>query len=632
MKIAKWITVAGCAALMLTACGKKESYYVKEVTFPEGATPEEKVEMASRLVPSDGQYAWQQMELTAFVHFGMNTFTNREWGDGKEDPALFNPVDLDCEQWVRTLQQGGFKMVILTAKHHDGFCLWPTKTTEHSVAHSPWKEGKGDVVRELKNACDKYGMKFGVYLSPWDRNAPCYGNSPEYNKMFAAQLTELLSNYGTVHEIWFDGANAEGPDGRLQIYDWPLFCGIMDSLQPGAVRAIMGDDIRWVGNERGLGRETEWSATGLVPGTYPNADTLNVRNGLAQRSKDLGSREVVARMFRLFWYPSEVDVSIRPKWFYHPDEDDQVKSLQKLTGIYFESVGYNSVLLLNVPPSTRGLIPAGDSIRLAEFGRYIQTVFGNNFLVDGGSFDMIAGSSREFKMRGDSLVNTFLVGEDIRRGQRVERFTVEAQVDGGWQTVAEGTTAGYKRLLRFPEIRPTAMRLNMVESRGVAHLREVGAYYAPKADGGDRAFRATDIPFDDWKVVAPVNEVKAHPAALAIDADAQSYWETDGEKPMGSLTVDMGGEYRVAGFTYTPVGVDENAGTVYLYAFSVSRDGKTWEKCGCPGEFSNIMHNPVPQTVSFAHGYVARYFRFEPLQEIDNRPFVRVGQIGILME
>lgn len=239
------------SVITLGGCGlTKENYYVKHVEFPQDATLEQKIDMAARLVPTPQQAAWQQMELTAFLHFGINTFTGREWGDGQEDSAIFNPTELDAEQWVRTLKDAGFKMVLLTAKHHDGFCLWPTATTKHSVASSPWKNGQGDVVKELRNACDKYDMKFGVYLSPWDRNAECYGDSPKYNEFFIRQLTELLTNYGEVHEVWFDGANGEGPNGKKQIYDWDAFYKTIQQLQPKAVMAIMGDDVRWVGNEK----------------------------------------------------------------------------------------------------------------------------------------------------------------------------------------------------------------------------------------------------------------------------------------------------------------------------------------------------------------------------------------------
>ena len=287
------------AALVCAFLGAQaQEYYEKQVTFPVGATLEQKVDMASRLVPTPQQLAWQQMEFTAFLHFGINTFTGNEWGSGKEDPAVFNPTELDCEQWVRSLKEGGFKMAIITAKHHDGFCLWPTKTTKHSVANSPWKNGKGDVVRELRDACDKYGIKFGVYLSPWDRNAECYGDSPAYNKFFIEQLTELLTNYGEVHEVWFDGANGEGPNGKKQIYDWDAILKTIRRLQPKAVTAIMGDDVRWVGNERGIGRETEWSATALMPHSYAGADESYAKLGIKGTGKDLGSRALLEKVCR----------------------------------------------------------------------------------------------------------------------------------------------------------------------------------------------------------------------------------------------------------------------------------------------------------------------------------------------
>ena len=261
----KTIVSLALAALMAGCASQpKQEFYEKHVAFPADATPEQKIDMVSRLVPTPQQLEWQQMEFTAFLHFGMNTFTGNEWGHGTDSPELFNPSELDCEQWVKALKDGGFKMALITAKHHDGFCLWPTATTEYSVKNSPWKDGKGDVVRELRDACEKYGLKFGVYLSPWDRNAECYGDSPAYNKFFIEQLSELLTNYGEVHEVWFDGANGEGPNGKKQEYDWTAILAKIRELQPKAVTAIMGDDVRWVGNEGGLGRATEWSATAIA--------------------------------------------------------------------------------------------------------------------------------------------------------------------------------------------------------------------------------------------------------------------------------------------------------------------------------------------------------------------------------
>jgi len=286
-------TIVGALLTLFTVQAQTEKYYTKHLEFPENASLEQKVEMAARLVPSKQQLAWQKTELTAFLHFGVNTFTGREWGDGTEKETVFNPTGLDAEQWVRNLKECGFKMVILTAKHHDGFCLWPTKTTKHSVASSNWKNGKGDVVGDLKKACDKYGMKIGLYLSPWDRNASCYGDSPAYNKFFIAQLTELLTNYGEVNEVWFDGACGEGPNGKKQVYDWDAFYKTIKRLQPNAVMAIMGDDVSsGVGNGERYGPSCPrmGSSTSDVVPVFTNVLpklTKRISIGPAQIKRDL---------------------------------------------------------------------------------------------------------------------------------------------------------------------------------------------------------------------------------------------------------------------------------------------------------------------------------------------------------
>ena len=466
--------------LSLIGCAHtREVFYTQHVTFPEGATPEQKIDMAARVVPSDKQLAWQQLELTAFIHFGINTFTDSEWGSGTEDPEMFNPTALDCEQWVLTLKKGGFKMVILTAKHHDGFCLWPTATTPHSVAHSAWREGKGDVVRELSDACRKHGLKFGVYLSPWDRNAECYGDSPAYNKLYIAQLTELLTQYGHIDEVWFDGACGEGENGRKQEYDWRAILRCVEEHQPHAVTAIMGDDIRWVGNEGGRGRLTEWSATPYTPLSHNDGPTANAALGLEEMSSDLGSRELVARAKGVYWYPSEVDVSIRPGWFYHEWQDDEVRSLANLVDIYYTSVGRNSVLLLNVPPDRRGLIHEIDAERIEALGNYIAENFTQSKISDEvDTWHAEAGASREYEIKAGERVNTVLLQEDIRRGQRVERFTVEVFAEGEWHTVAEGTTIGYKRMLRFEECAAERIRVTINECRATANISNVALFCA----------------------------------------------------------------------------------------------------------------------------------------------------------
>jgi len=589
------------AGLLFTSCSQyKNTSFTKIVDFPENISEEEKVKIAAHVVPTAQQYTWQQMELTAFIHFGMNTFTNREWGEGTEDPNLFNPTDFNAEQWISNLKETGFKMVILTAKHHDGFCLWPTKTTNHSVAFSTWREGKGDVVREVKNACDKFDVKFGVYLSPWDRNAPSYGDSPVYNQMFIDQLTELLSNYGEIHEIWFDGANGEGPNGKRQEYDWESFYNVIDSLQPKAVKAIMGNDIRWVGNEKGLGRETEWSVTPLNPDINENIINENNRLELKPTSDDLGSRTLISKANTLYWYPSEVDVSIRPGWFYHPDQDGQVKSLRELVNIYFKSVGMNSVLLLNIPPDTRGLINETDILRLKEFSSYLKTVFEDNKLSNTSVYwKANIGDSKEFDIKKTDTINTIMLQEDIQKGQRVENFKVEGLFDNEWKILTEGTTIGYKRLLQFEDAVISKIRVTIINSRDKANIKNIGAFYAPPTEEITKKESLSDVGFD-WAEVL-LNE---------------------------PLTVNIGKEYEISGFTYNPPINEENA---FIYNFYVSNDNINWTKIISNGEFSNIENNPIPQFVRFDKKYKTKYFKFETIRGTKGgKPVVKSNQIGLL--
>ena len=582
----------------------EKGYYVKHLEFPQNATLQEKVDMAARLVPTPQQLAWQQMELTAFLHFGINTFTGREWGDGTEDPALFNPSQLDAEQWVRTLKDAGFKMVLLTAKHHDGFCLWPTKTTTHSVASSSWKNGKGDVVKELRDACDKYGMKFGVYLSPWDRNASCYGDSPKYNQFFIQQLTELLTNYGEVHEVWFDGANGEGPNGKKQVYDWDAFYKTIQKLQPKAVMAIMGDDVRWVGNEKGIGRETEWNATVLTPGIYARSEENNKRLGVFSKAEDLGSRDILKNATELFWYPSEVDVSIRPGWFYHKEEDNKVKSLKHLADIYFQSVGYNSVLLLNIPPDRRGLINEADVTRLKEFAEYRKQAFADDRVKEGQKlWEAISNGERTYKLKSGSEINVVMLQEDIARGQRVEAFSVEAQTADGWKEIAQGTTVGYKRLLRFPDVKANQLRIKIKSCRLTANISRVAAFYVAPLQEESEEVDWNNLPRTTWKQVS--------------------------DSP---LTIDLGKSVILSAFTSAPAKAEAKPTMAFKYKFFVSTDGNNWQEVPVNGEFSNIMHNPLPQTVPFKEKVKARFIRLVATTPTDTPAKVEMNEIGVTTE
>ncbi len=490
----KLLFILGCLATII-ACSREDvsEYHHGRVTFPVQPGLGAKEAMAARVVPHPRQLEWQKLEMTAFIHFTINTFTGKEWGDGNESPGLFNPSSLDTDQWVRVLSDAGMKMIIITAKHHDGFCLWPTKTTDHSVASSPWKDGKGDVIRELKDACDRHGMKFGVYLSPWDRNADCYGDSPAYNKFYMEQLTELLTWYGEVDEVWFDGANGEGSDGRRQEYDWQSYYDLIRKLQPDAVTAIMGEDVRWVGTETGYGRETEWSVTALAPGGTAASRAINEALGLSPMSADLGSSTLLQKADNVFWYPAEVDVSIRPGWFWHASEDSLVKDVEKLSDIYMSSVGRNAVLLLNVPPDSRGLITDQDIQSLMGLKAWIDALYDTDLLngarpygrgssgaIDGDnstSWSPHRGRTASFVPAIAATFNVAMLQEDISRGQRVEKFIIEALSGEKWDTIASGTTIGYKRLLQFPEVRANEIRLTIVSSRATPHISTFALYH-----------------------------------------------------------------------------------------------------------------------------------------------------------
>ena len=396
-----------------------------------------------RPVPSPSQLTWQRDELAIFVHFGVNTFTDREWGDGTEDPAIFTPTDLDARQWTREARAAGFRALILTAKHHDGFCLWPTATTTHSVASSPWRGGAGDLVREFTDACRAEGLRAGLYLSPWDQNAPSYGDSLRYNDFYCEQLTELLTRYGPIHEVWFDGANGEGPNGRRQVYDWDRYWGLVRSLQPDAVMfSDAGPDVRWIGNEIGVAGETNWSTVDPTVVPFPGVSGENVMDML-QHGDPNGT----------VWRPGETDVSIRPGWFYHSAEDQRVKTVDELVDLYFTSVGRNSKLLLNMPPTREGRFHSTDVESLRGMRTRLDYIFAEDRFaaVDAGQ---------------PTTISVVDLREEITSGQSVARYTVNGMVEGTWRVLSHGTTIGYRKLDRIDPVTVTAVRLTIDEAVG----------------------------------------------------------------------------------------------------------------------------------------------------------------------
>jgi len=477
------------AALIIA--GLASSAFAEEAQKPAAAPAPGEILLPT---PSPRQLAWQELEIIAFAHFGVNTFTNREWGDGKEDPKIFNPTEFNARQWAKVLKEGGIRMLILTCKHHDGFCLWPSAYTDHSVRSSTWRDGKGDVVKETGEACRAEGLKFGVYLSPWDRHEKTYGDSPKYNQHFINQLYELLQNYGEISEVWFDGACSEGPNGKRQEYDFPAFIAVVRKCAPGAVIfSDAGPDVRWVGNERGFAGETCWSTI----------DRSKVRIGKAD-AKYLNKGDPDAPD----WVPPECDVSIRPGWFYHPGQDEKVKSLEQLLDIYYASVGRNGVLLLNVPPDTRGLIHDGDAARLKEFRKVLDETFRTNLArgrsaaatseakdhpasraVDSSgdtwweAADGAGDAALTIDLGGPTVFNVIMIQEMITQGQRVEEFQIEAWDGTAWRTIGKGTTIGHKRLLRGPETKTDKVRLAITKSRGAPTIREFGLYLAPALPG-----------------------------------------------------------------------------------------------------------------------------------------------------
>lgn len=430
--------------------------------------------------PSPRQLAHQRLEFYGFAHFTVNTFTGREWGDGTEDPAIFNPTEFDAAQWVSALRSAGMRGLILTCKHHDGFCLWPSRYTRHSVAASPFRGGRGDIVREVSDACREGGIKFGVYLSPWDRNCSCYGAGREYDHYFVAQLTELLTGYGDIFAVWFDGACGEGPNGKRQVYDWERYYETVRRYQPGACISVCGPDIRWCGNEAGSTRESEWSVvprrmrdTEKIAAKSQQADDEEFRQlEISASDMDLGSREILKNERDLIWYPAEVNTSLRPGWFYHPEEDDKVKSAETLFDTYLRSVGGNATLLLNVPPTPEGLFHQNDVERLRELGDRIRRAFAVDLAQDAA----VSGDSRRrtITFPRETEVKYVVLQEDITKSQRIERFHIS---DDAGRALYSGTTVGYKKIVRLENpVRTTSLQIHIDDSRLEPVLSFIGVY------------------------------------------------------------------------------------------------------------------------------------------------------------
>lgn len=546
------------------------------------------------VLPTEAQVEWQKMEYNLFMHFGPNTFTGAEWGSGQEKAELFNPTAMDCGQWASIAKAAGMKGIIITAKHHDGFCLWPNPVSRHTVAQSSWRDGKGDVLKDLSEACDEYDLGFGVYISPWDRNDPHYGTD-EYNDVFVKTLESALGNYGHVFEQWFDRACGEGPNGKQQIYDWPLFNSTVLKMQPDAIIfSDYGPGCRWVGNEAGSAGRTCWSTMNVNDDfTGPPVSRRELNEGIKGANT---------------WAAAETDVSIRPGWFWRESENSRVKSLQHLLKIYYESVGRNSLLLLNVPPDTRGLIHEVDSARLMEFRAALDEIFSVD-LAAGAEIEAenVRGGARRFSAQNllhhdydrywavdDDVTKVSLVvtlpeqrtfnrvqlQEYIPLGQRVSAFSIEAlDEDGIWQPIARETTIGYKRIVHVPTTTTTAVRVNIEESEACPVLNGFALF------------------MDDVYVSYEQSNVLTGMVKSATEP----------------LVLDMVEPALIKGFAYSPKQNGED-GVIVTYRLESSLDGNDWDVLAEEIMFDNIVNNPISQHVQFQPSIYVRFLRLIPIR------------------
>ena len=615
--------------LPLTALAISGSLHAVEPPTPFGALPHER------------QVQWQRMEYYAFVHFGLNTYTNREWGYGDEDPKLFNPSSFDARVIVRQFKDAGMKGVILTAKHHDGFCLWPTRTTAHNISKSPWKDGKGDLVQEFSTACKAEGLKLGIYVSPWDRNHAEYGREG-YVKDFHEQIREVLTHYGPIFEIWFDGAN--GGDGFYggaresrtipeNYYQFQEVVKMTRELQPDCVVWGAGD-ARWGGSEKGHVGYPHWHTWGAG-----GMGATGVRHGMS-------------------WVPAEGDTSIRPGWFWHEREDGQVKSPEKLTQLWFDCVGRGANLILNVPPDRDGKIRQPDIQSLNEFREARDALFSRDFAVGavaegparGGDPTYSAGKltdddiesywaadddnhtpTAEIRLSTSATFDVIRLREQIRLGQRVDAFEIDAWIDGDWKKIHSGKTVGTQVLIRLPQPTTTdKLRLRLTDSAAVPCLSEFALYRMPVIRAAAEKVSGPDANRSkaSWKILSAT----AGNAANAIDDDPKTFWHThpnEGEKnPPQSFDVDLGSDIKIGAFTYQPRQDGTPHGMTDRYRFEISRDGKRWVQIA-EGEFPNIKANPIEQIVPLSPPVVARYFRFTGLHAVEKN-HVSAAEVGVI--
>ena len=616
-------------ALLIVSCGTPGDYFVQTVEIPKGYTHDQKVELSARVLPHPRQLKWWEDEFKGFIHYGINTYSVREWGTGFEDAALFNPGDLDTDQWCRLMKAAGIQRVIMVVKHHEGYCLWQTRYTDHSVASSSWRDGQGDILRELAESCEKYGLRLGVYLSPSDLyqiESPggYYGNGSEfteryiprkvegrpfedqrtftyvvddYNEYFLNQLFELLTEYGPIYEVWFDGANPK--PGTGQTYTENIWFEMIHKLAPDAVIFGNGPDARWCGNEGGRTREDEYN---VIPLTV-SPDSSDWLYDINVMEANIAGRDRITEETRYFHYwPAETNTSIRHGWYWRNDDEQQVRSADDVFDIYERSVGGNSQFHLNIPPNTLGQFSDRDAEVLLEVGRRIDAVYGVSLLEDGkasvrnvldGSTDTwwqapAKEATLEVILPEERTVNRFMIREAIaHRGERVEEHYLEARIDGSWVRVADGKTIGHKRILRFPPVEADAFRLNITKSRLEPSVAHVSAHYY------DEPPKPIVIRRDvNGMVTMGVGTDFVWRPHGAVDQSQEIYYTLDGSEPTVEsamyeepLEMPLGGHIRARAI------VEEREGSVSENRMGILRtDWTAWDSEGRQDEAARVLN------------------------------------------
>lgn len=644
------------------ACSQDIIPFATTLSIDPSDTPDTIIAKATHVIPDHRQIEALKREFIAFACYGPNSFTRREWGTGLEDPRVFAPSSLDTDQWVRTMKDAGMTMVILTAKHHDGFVLWQSRYTNHGIMSSDFMDGKADIMRALSESCRKYGMKLGVYLSPADLHeieSPDgrYGNlSPktlrqiprrvegrpfenestfefvvdDYNEYFLNQLFELLTEYGPIHEVWFDGAHPKRKGG--QTYDYNAWKKLIYSLAPEAI--IFGrEGTRWCGNEAGQTRPTEWN---VIPYSA-NPDTLTVFPDMTK--SDLGSRERLMNASYLHYHPAETDVSIRDGWFYRDDESQNIRTADDVFDMYERAVGGNSILLLNIPPNRSGRLAPRDSSVIVEVGRRIKSTYLDNMLVKSDAPESLLDNDliSAVPIDGEMVIslphkitfNRFILQEPIATsGERIERHAVDAWINGRWCELAEATNVGYKRILRFPEVTADRIRIRILASRAAPSLSSIGAYLYIKPDESDSIYHPAKpqcLSRENWVITANA-ESPGNIARFAIDSDSTTFWSAPAAEAV--ITIDIRSQKDLHGFIYTPQTDVRGLGMIARARVMTSKDGIKWQLIG-ESDFGNLVNDPTPRRFDFPTPVSARFMRLEVLEIEGSSPMAAIAEINL---